>query len=47
MRPRTIQITGVRWRCIRCAASGIGLDLDEATVLVIRHSQKVHPEEQP
>jgi hypothetical protein len=35
----------VRWRCIRCAVSGVGLNLDDATVRVIRHNQKVHTED--
>jgi hypothetical protein len=35
----------VRWRCIRCAAGGVGLNVDDATVRVIRHNQKVHAEE--
>lgn len=35
----------VRWRCIRCAAGGVGLNVDDATVRVIRHNQKVHTED--
>lgn len=45
MRPRGVRLAGVEWRCIRCAARGIGLTVEDATRLVIEHSQKVHPEE--
>lgn len=39
-------LTGmVRWRCIRCAASGVGVTLDDATNRLIEHNKKVHPEE--